>query len=135
MSDSSAGLLAALFVFSISVSAFAQDVTGAAPQHVVLTKLFQPVYPPLAKQTQITGDVVLALEVRSNGSLESAEAVSGHPLLKQAAVDSARRSQFECKDCGEGMRPFQMLYTFQLGATSYCGGSVETAKGADKEET
>jgi TonB family protein len=70
----------------------AQSATSV--EDVAITKLFQPVYPPLAKQTQITGDVELTLQVTTDGSVESAIVVSGHPLLKQAAVDSALHSQF-----------------------------------------
>src|SRR6267142_3707653 len=129
-------LLAAMLVFSIAVSGFPiQNASSAATQEsVVLTKLFQPVYPPLAKQTRVTGDVELTLEVRANGSLESVGVLSGHPLLKQAALDSARRSQFECKNCGDGVRTFQMLYSFQLGPTRYCTATSETSKGDEKQE-
>jgi TonB family protein len=128
--------LLAMLVFSVAVSGFSvQNATSVSNQEsVVLTKLFQPVYPPLAKQTHITGDVGLALEVRTNGSLESVDVVSGHPLLKQAALDSAKRSQFACKNCGDGMRSFQMLYSFQLGPTRYCAATSETSKSNEKEE-
>jgi TonB family protein len=115
-------LFIAIFVLSIAVAeSSAQGATAVQTQEsVVLSKLFQPVYPPLALQTRITGDVELILEVKADGSLESAQFVSGHPLLKQAALDSAQRSKFECRNCTQGMRLFQMLYSFQLGPTRYC---------------
>jgi len=80
-------LLATGIVLSGAVAGFrAQNGGSSSPeQSVVLTKLVQPVYPPVAKQTRVTGDVELTLEVRADGSLESAIVVSGHPLLKQAA--------------------------------------------------
>src|SRR5438105_2607051 len=68
---------------------------------VVLAKLFQPIYPHLARQTRISGDVDLMLKVRPDGSVESATVVTGHPLLQQAALDSAQKSQFECRKCNE----------------------------------
>jgi TonB family protein len=125
----------ATLVFSAAVAEpSAQSATSAQTQEsVVLRQLFQPVYPPLARQTRITGDVELILEVKADGGLESASVVSGHPLLKQAALDSARRSQFECRNCTQGVRSFQMFYSFQLGPTSYCAETSETSKGDEKE--
>jgi TonB family protein len=101
--------------------------------NVSLTKLFQPVYPPLAKQTRITGDVLIEIEVRRDGSVESISVVSGHPLLKQAAVDSTQHSQFECKGCSEGVHSLQMVYSFQLGPTGYCSEGPTTPKAPGEE--
>ncbi len=100
------------------------------PQNgVVLTKLSQPVYPPLARQTRITGDVDLWLKVRPDGSVESATVVSGHPLLKQAALDSAQNSQFECRKCDEEAMSLRLVYTFQLvGPESCCTATEDSSK-------
>lgn len=59
----------------------------------LLVKLAEPVYPRLAQQARITGTVGVQIRVRDNGTVESATAVSGHPMLRQAAVDSARQSR------------------------------------------
>jgi TonB family protein len=129
-------LLVTLLLFPVAVAGFPnQNATSASIQEsVVLTKLFQPVYPPLAKQIRIAGDVELTLEVRQDGSLESAAAISGHPLLEQAALDSARRSRFECNNCGQGVRSILMLYSFQLGPTSYCTGASDMPISSEKQE-
>src|SRR5215470_10017608 len=111
------GVFAATISFSLSaVERSAQNaVSEQAQVDVALTKLFQPVYPPLARQARITGDVELALAVKADGSLESAIVVSGHPLLKQAALESAQRSKFECRDCALSVRSLHLFYSFQLG--------------------
>jgi TonB family protein len=70
---------------------------------VVLTKLSPPIYPPLARQARITGDVKIQLRIRKDGGIESAEVVSGHAVLKQAALESAQQSQFECQGCGQAL--------------------------------
>jgi protein TonB len=44
---------------------------------------FNPTYPPLARQAGISGDVELKLEIRKDGSVQSATVVSGHPMLTQ----------------------------------------------------
>src|SRR5438270_13414266 len=94
------GLLALGIVLQSSTRAsLAQTGTTAnTPQgEVVLNKLSEPRYPPVARQARITGDVELMFEVKEDGSVQSTIVVSGHPLLKQAALDSVRRSKFECR--------------------------------------
>jgi TonB family protein len=86
---------------------------------VVLTKLFEPIYPKLALQARIAGDVDLMLTIRRDGSVESAVFVSGHPMLKQAALDSAQRSQFECGACGETVTSYPLKYRFQITSRGY----------------
>ena len=135
MRSFSVRLLTAMLFLSAGVREFPAQSATSVEDDVVITKLFQPVYPPLAKQARITGDVELTLEVKADGSVESAIVVSGHPLLKQAAVDSALHSQFACKNCGEGVRSLKMLYSFQLGPTSYCTEGPPTANSDEKPET
>src|SRR5262245_13552598 len=74
------------------------DNGDSAPQ-VVLEKLTPPAYPQMAKIAQIAGEVVLKVYVHPDGSIESVTALSGHPILIQAAVESANRSQFKCSGC------------------------------------
>jgi TonB family protein len=121
--------------FAAATCPRAQSGTSVESEgNVSLTKLFQPVYSPLAKQTRITGDVVLTVEVRKDGNVESTSLVSGHPLLKQAALESAQHSQFMCKNCSEGAHSFQMVYSFQLGPTRYCAQGPATPKAGEEEE-
>jgi TonB family protein len=88
-------------LFLVSHKTFAaQGLSGAdSPRNgVALTKLVQPIYPPVARAARITGDVDLVLTVRPGGAVDSVVVASGHPLLKESAVTSARQSQFECRD-------------------------------------
>jgi TonB family protein len=91
----------------------------ASQAKVVLTKLFEPTYPLLARQARIAGDVDLMLTIRRDGSVESAVFVSGHPMLKQAALDSAQRSQFECIGCVEAVTSYAQKYKFQITTRGY----------------
>lgn len=49
----------------------------------------QPPYPPIARAARASGTVVVAITVDESGKVISAHAVSGHPLLQQAAVQAA----------------------------------------------
>jgi TonB family protein len=53
-----------------------------------------PPYPSLAKAAKATGTVVVQVEVDEKGSVTSARAVSGHPLLRVAAEAAARQARF-----------------------------------------
>jgi TonB family protein len=81
---------------------------------VVLTKLVQPIYPPLARATRTTGDVDLLVTIRQDGALDSVVVLSGHPLLKESAVTSAQQSQFECRRCIEQLTKYRLVYTFDV---------------------
>ena len=54
----------------------------------------QPAYPPIAKAAHASGTVVVQILVDESGRVISARAVSGHPLLQQAAVSAARQARF-----------------------------------------
>jgi TonB family protein len=53
-----------------------------------------PAYPPLAKNIRLQGPVVVEIVVSPEGRVESARALSGHPLLTKAAVDAASGWRF-----------------------------------------
>ena len=105
------------------------------PQNgVVLTKLAQPVYPPLARQLRVTGDVALILSVRQDGHIESAVLESEHPLLAEAALTSVRESQFECRGCSQGATSYRLVYTFNLDSDCPCPPRDGNSKNADKQQ-
>ncbi len=58
------------------------------------TSLPKPAYPPSAKAVRASGSVSVQILVDEKGSVVSATAVSGHPLLRQAAVDAAKNAKF-----------------------------------------
>jgi len=57
-------------------------------------------YPPLARSAKVTGAVVVEITVDERGDVVSANAVSGHPLLKDSAVAAARKWKFTPKMVG-----------------------------------
>lgn len=54
----------------------------------------QPPYPPAAKAARASGVVVVQVTVDETGSVISAKAVSGHPLLRAAAEAAAKQAKF-----------------------------------------
>ena len=54
----------------------------------------KPAYPPIARAAHAAGTVVVQVLIDENGSVVSAKAVSGHPLLQAVAVAAARQARF-----------------------------------------
>lgn len=53
----------------------------------------QPIYPPLARTARIEGDVLIRITTDGE-SVKDTEVESGHPLLRQAAVDNVKTWKF-----------------------------------------
>ena len=59
------------------------------------TSLPEPVFPAIAKAAHASGAVTVEITIDETGNVIAAQAVSGHPLLKSAAVDAARHASFK----------------------------------------
>ena len=97
----------------------------------VLISFSKPAYPLLARQANIWGDVVVAVTVRPDGSSE-AVAVSGHPMLKQAALDSATQSHFECRGCSTPLT-YSLVYTFKQTEEGNCCDALSVPAKVEQE--
>jgi len=82
-----------------------------------LTKRVPPEYPALAMTAHIQGSVLLTVTITESGSVTNVKAVSGHPILIQAAMDAVR--QWEFNPFVEEGKPVSVLASikvdFQLG--------------------
>jgi TonB family protein len=54
----------------------------------------KPAYPAIARAAHASGNVVVQVVVDENGNVMTAQATSGHPLLRQAAVAAAKQARF-----------------------------------------
>lgn len=59
----------------------------------VLT-MFQPVYPPMARQARIQGDVCLKAVIDRDGKIAEMRVLSGNPLLVAAAREAVQRWRY-----------------------------------------
>jgi protein TonB len=55
----------------------------------------RPVYPTLARQARIQGNVVLHAIIDKDGKVAQLEVMSGHPLLVQAALDAVKQWRYK----------------------------------------
>ena len=63
-------------------------VVGGAVQSAKLLKQIVPAYPPPARQLRISGTVHLLGIIAKDGTIQRLQVLSGHPLLRQAALDA-----------------------------------------------
>jgi len=115
----------------------AQAVTSSdsAQTGVVLVKLVQPIYPPVARAAHITGDVDLLLTVRQDGTVDNVVMKTGHPLLKESALTSAQQSKFECRECTEQLTKYRLTYSFKIEGECECEPKETQSKKEEPEQT
>jgi protein TonB len=54
-----------------------------------------PIYPALARQMGVQGDVVVQVSINKSGNVSTMNVVSGPPMLRQAALDALRRWKYD----------------------------------------
>jgi TonB family protein len=69
-------------------------VSGAILQGKAIERKI-PDYPQLARQIHLEGQVVVEVVISPDGRVESAHAISGHPLFVKAATDAAWGWRFQ----------------------------------------
>ncbi len=68
---------------------------GGNVQAANLIKKVTPVYPPLAKQARISGTVQFTALIGADGSIQSLQLVSGHPLLVESAQEAVKQWMYK----------------------------------------
>jgi protein TonB len=68
---------------------------GGNVQAARIINRVQPIYPPLARQTRISGTVRLHAIIGKDGMIQQLEVLNGHPLLQQAALDAVRQWRYQ----------------------------------------
>jgi TonB family protein len=104
------GLLIALFLMTVS--------PASEPRRAIHVESL--IYPPVARQARIAGDVMLTAQIGSDGSVSIPVRRSGHPLLLQAAEDNLKTWKFQT---GESQQ-MEITYHFKLKEQS--SGSAQT---------
>jgi len=69
-------------------------ISAGVTQGLLINKV-TPVYPPIAKQAHITGDVILQAVISKQGTIEGLKVISGHPMLINNAVEAVRQWRYK----------------------------------------
>lgn len=96
--------LTCLFTLSIHPQVFGQGnatrpkkrftISGGVLNAKAISKP-EPVYPPIARRAKPSGSVTVQVLVDEQGKVISAVALTGHRLLRKAAVKAAYQAKFE----------------------------------------
>lgn len=84
----------------------------------VLVSLSRPSFPPIARTANVSGQVKVLVTVHQDGSAEKV-VLEGQPLLKNAALESAKSSVFECQQC-EAPVQYAITYNFERTQRGNC---------------
>jgi TonB family protein len=63
-------------------------------QAALLIRRVEPTYPTLARQLRLEGRVELHAVIAKDGTIQALEAISGHPLLIQSAMEAVREWRY-----------------------------------------
>lgn len=88
-------------------------VGGRVKQPALITRV-EPRYPPLAVQTHMQGMVVIDAIIDEHGNVIEAKAVSGPPLLIQAALDAVRQWKYQPTYLNDEPVPVQLNVSVQF---------------------
>ena len=79
-----------------------------------ILKSVKAAYPPAARAVRAGGEVVVGVKIDKEGSVLSASAESGHPLLRSASMTAARGYLFEAADNAD-TREVRLTFVFLDG--------------------
>ena len=102
----------ALMAACLSGTTFAQSSGTESPG---VEFAVAPVFPPIAVAANVSGEVLVEVEVNERGEVRSARSAGGHPLLRKASEDAASRWRFMPSASGEKNRVARLV----LWTTTY----------------
>jgi TonB family protein len=103
----------------------AVSVTMAAQTEPSLLLANIPKYPPVARQARIEGVVRLTFLLPANGlQPTNVEVVSGHPMLKGAAVENVKTWRFEQNPYAVE-RKYETTFKYRLSGVESAGRRIK----------
>lgn len=81
-------------VFPCALQADTLRVSEQDAMRAVVTKV-PPQYPPIARQLNLAGRVVVDVFVNPDGAVDKADIINGNPILGGAAVNAAKHWKFQ----------------------------------------
>jgi protein TonB len=84
---------------------------GGRVREPELIKRVEPNYPELARQTHLSGVVLIDAVIDESGNVVEMKVVSGHPLLLQAAMNAVRQWKYKPTYLNDMAVPVQLIVT------------------------
>lgn len=87
-------------------------------KYPAVTRSFTPRTPPAAMAVRAVGTVVVLTRIGLDGKVLSAEAVSGHPLLRKVSENAAQQFEFNPQEIKEEIElPLRFIFIDSSGPT------------------
>jgi len=90
---------------------------GFQKESPTVIKATAPIFPPVAVAGNISGNVILNVQVRAEtGEVIGAQIIDGHPLLRQikALEDTAKRWQFKALQAETNTQSVRLEFLFKI---------------------
>jgi TonB family protein len=116
-------LIAVVFTSAaLLCTAFAQsrEAAKSAQEPPVIVDFPPAAYPPIALAARVSGQVELKVAIRLDGSVASAEALSGPAMLLKDAIESAKQMRFDCAACSAHENQFRIDFKYELSTAYTC---------------
>ena len=68
-------------------------ISSGVAQGLLIRKV-APIYPPEAKESKVTGTVVLRIEIDTTGAVQKPQVISGNTMLQQSALDAVKQWRY-----------------------------------------
>ena len=111
MSKASLFLLCAVLILCGSGSV-ARNVSEAPNDQPPVVAAVAPIFPPIARQARVEGDVKVEVKIDKNGTVQSTKIISGHPLVQRASETAATKWRFGSLGQEPSVRTVQLTFRF-----------------------
>jgi protein TonB len=88
-------------------------VGGRIREPRLITRV-DPIYPALARQARMQGDVLIDAVISESGIVAEMKVISGHPLLIPAALEALKKWRYEPTYLNDEPIPVQLLVTVRF---------------------
>jgi TonB family protein len=109
-------------------------VSGGVLQGLAIKKT-QPPYPPIARAARASGAVQVQITINETGEVIEASVISGHPLLRDAALEAARQWLFKPTELSGVPVKVQGILTFNFTLTDDEPAQAPFARSATRYTT
>jgi TonB family protein len=100
--------------------------TAFPPGTAFSTHGIETLYPPIVAAAHVEGPVRVEIVVGNDGKLRSFDVISGQPMLRAAAVQSARNSSFDPVHLGTQTIAWKAVLVYQFSSGGGRFGTVDS---------
>ena len=86
--------MAAMLFLGTTMTGWTAEMQRAEVQRAILSRIPPKLLPEIARRMHVEGTVVVEVTAMPDGSVSHVKAISGHPLLMQAAEDCVSHWRF-----------------------------------------